>query len=139
MSSVRDSIAAIDNARALLETFAANGWDSAVIRLGDSEFAFSRTDLLGRPETVEGPVGSSVAAAAPAVQAAHSVTAPHVGTVVSVAAPGTELAGGAVAAVLSVLDETVDVLTAQPGRVVSVGVKPGDLAEFGTVLAQLAC
>ncbi len=134
MSSVRDSVAAIDNARALLEVFTANGWDSAVIRLGDSEFAFSRTDVLGRPE----PVVAAAAEATLAVQATHSVTAPHIGTVVSVAAAGTELAAGAVAAVLSVLGETVDVVTAQSGRVAAAHVTPGDLAEFGTVLAELA-
>lgn len=138
MSSVRDSVAAIDNARALLETFTANGWDSAVIRLGESEFAFSRTDVLGRPETAEAPVDASASEATPAVRATYSVTAPHIGTVVSVAAPGTQLAAGAVAAVLSVLGETFDVVTAQPGRVVAVGVKPGDLAEFGTTLTELA-
>lgn len=138
MSSVKDSIAAIDNARALLNTFNANGWDSAVIRLGDSEFAFSRTELLGRPENVEVPVEAWTGQATPAVQPTHNISAPHIGTVVSVADAGTELVAGAVAAVLSVLAETVDVVATQPGRVVAVGVKPGELAEFGTLLVELA-
>lgn len=136
MTFARESIESLNDARALLDTFRNGGWQTAVIRVGTSEFALSRDGLLERVAavpTVE-PAGREPAAAATLYQA----KAPHVATLVEIAAVGAFVAKGDRLAVLSVLDEQIDFPSPADGVVQGHHVDAGALVEHGQVLAEIA-
>ena len=67
-----------------------------------------------------------------------TITAPHVATVVSVAAPGSAIAAGDVVARLEVLDEIIEVASEDAGVVAEVLASAGDLVDFDAVLLTLS-
>ena len=67
------SIASFNDARALLDTLVCQGWQSAVVRVGDSEFLLSRDELLDRGLPV------NVTAEAPGAQARGQLHRAHRG------------------------------------------------------------
>ncbi|MBC2670582.1 hypothetical protein ACFOON_10940 [Novosphingobium piscinae] len=134
------ALAAITNARALLDTMLAGGWNEVCVQGEEGDYFLARHP--GTPNPLTAPPAAAVspaAAASPPVQApaARAVTAPHVGTVVWLAPVGTAVGEGAAVARLAVLDETVEVAAPAGGTVTGHGVKVGDLAEFKTELVTL--
>lgn len=131
---------AIDNARALSVTMIDQGWGTVHVSSADCEIFLTRGD--GRIDPLlPAPVAAAVAAvAAPApvaVLLAVEVTAPHVATVVSLAAVGAVVQAGQTVATLRVLDETSEIAAPVDGTVDSHGALTGELAEYGTRLVTL--
>ena len=67
-----------------------------------------------------------------------TITAPHVATVISLAAPGSAMAAGAVVARLAVLDETIEVASEDAGFVAEVLASAGDLVDFDAPLLTIS-
>lgn len=128
---------AITNARALLDTMLANGWDQVCITGEEGDYFIARTP--GTPNPLIAPAAPVAAAPAPVAAAVvpRSITAPHVGTVAWLAALGTSIAKDEVVARLAVLDTQVDVVAPEAGTVSAQTVQIGDLAEFATELVTL--
>ena len=137
MTGRNGSVASLGDARALLDTFVSQGWQSAVVRLGDSEFLLSRDALLERALSVA--ADSPALAAEPVAETTklQSVVAPHVATVMEIAAVGSLVTKGETVAVLSVLEERVEIFAPASGRVVGHKSEPGALVEYGQILAEL--
>ena len=136
MSGGAGSIASLNDARALLDTLVSQGWQSAVVRVGDSEFLLSRDALLERdiPTDAVGEAAVAPLAASPQLQ---TVSAPHIGTLVEIAAVGSVITKGGLVAVLAVLGERVEIFAPESGRVLGHKVEPGALVEYGQILAEL--
>lgn len=134
MNDTDNDAAALDDARALLDAFIENDWSSASIRTNGREFSFSRDAALGGL----GASAHNSIGAAEVTTAAQPVTAPHVGTVTSLAPVGTAVARGETIVSLSVLEDIIDVPAPCEGRIVSHGAEAGTLVEFGQVLIELA-
>ena len=127
---------AIDNVRALLDTLLASGWAEVCVTGRDGDYFLARHS--GTPNPLIEPVGEVAAlASAPAVVTVANVKAPHVGTVAWLAPLGTRLAEGDVAALLMVLDESVEVLATAAGTVRAHRALLDELAEFATPLVEL--
>ena len=137
MTGRAGSVASFNDVRALMDTFVSQGWQSVVIRSGDCEFLFSRDTLLERPLPVA--AASAVLAAAPAAATVklQTVLAPHVATLVEIAAVGSMIAKGGRVAVLSVLEERVEIFATASGHILEHKAEPGALVEYGQVLAEL--
>lgn len=131
------SIASFNDARALLDTLVCQGWQSAVVRVGDSEFLLSRDELLDRglPVNVTAEAPGAASAAAPAQL--QTVSAPHVGTLEEIAAVGSMVTEGGQVAILSVLGERFEISALASGQVLGHNADPGALVEYGQVLAEL--
>lgn len=131
---------AITNARALLDTMLANGWDQVCITGEEGDYFIARS--AGTPNPLVAPAAPVAAAPAPApvavaTAAPRSITAPHVGTVAWLAALGTSIAKGDVVARLAVLDTQVDVVAPEAGTVSTQTARIGDLAEYAVELVTL--
>jgi biotin carboxyl carrier protein len=137
MNGRAGSITLLNDARALLDTLVSQGWKSAVVRVGDSELTLSRDALLERdfPADTVGEVGGAPTAASPQLQI---VSAPHIGTLVEIAAVGSMITKGGVVAVLTVLEERVEICAPAAGQVHGHRAQPGALVEYGQPLAELA-
>lgn len=125
--------AAIDNARALLATLLESGWSELHVVSGETKIFIARDGGRANPMR-EAPAASAEPAVAGAMT---TVTAPHVATLVSAAAPGSSIEKGAVIATIAVLDEEEPVLAPVSGRVLAVHADPGALVEFKTPLVDL--
>ncbi len=116
---------AIGDARALLAEMLTKGWRQIHVRSGDAEFFITsdggRANPLGRPG--QGSLGVS--------SARHLIVAPHVATLVSVLAPGANVAAGEPLAMLELLGTNIPIIAEQAGRVDEVYLMSGDLVEFG--------
>jgi biotin carboxyl carrier protein len=127
--------AAIDNARALLDSLGENNWATVHVVSGDVEIFIATAN--GRENPMRA-VQSPAAPAAPSDANVSTVTAPHVATVVTVVAQGVSIAQGAPLATIAVLGDE-EVLTAPgAGRVSNVHVAAGMLVEYGTPLLDIA-
>lgn len=135
MSEANHTIAILDDTRALLDAFDVNGWSSAIIRVGESQFAFSRALPTGGLAEL-GEREDAVSSPNPVVS--ECICAPHVGTVASISEVGRRIAKGEKVASLSVLDELVDVLASAGGTVLSVSVQTGALVEYGQTLLEIS-
>ena len=137
MNGGTGSTASLNDARALLDTLVSQGWQSAVVRVGDSEFLLSRDELLERDFPADA-VGEAVAAPLAAPPQLQTVSAPHIGTLVEIAAVGSTVTKGGLVAVLTVLEERVEISASESGKVLGHKVQPGALVEYGGVLAELS-
>ena len=137
MNGGAGSIASLNDARALIDTLVSRGWQSAAVRVGNSEFLLSRDELLDRglPLNVTAEAPGAAPTAAPAQL--QTVSAPHVGTLAEIAAVGSTVARGEMVAVLAVLGERVEIFAPESGRVIGHKVEPGALVEYGQILAEL--
>ena len=137
MTGLAGSLASLHDVRALMDTFVSQGWQSAVIRAGDCEFVFSRDALLERALPVAAAIAAPAAAPVAATAKLQSVLAPHVATLMEIAAVGSMIAKGGQVAVLSVLEERVEIFAATSGHILEHKAEPGALVEYGQVLAEL--
>ncbi|VWX54160.1 biotin/lipoyl-containing protein [Novosphingobium sp. 9U] len=129
--------AAIDNARAMLETFLASDWKEIHVASAELELFIARDSGGANPMRAALPANEGSALEAPAAGAHHEVKAPHVATLVSVVPEGTWVEQGEPVARLSVLDEEEDLPAPVSGRLASATRNAGDLVEFGDVLLTL--
>ncbi len=129
--------ASLNDARALLDTLVSQGWQSAVVRVGESEFLLSRDALRDRGLPADAAAEAPGAAPAAAPAQLQTISAPHVGTLAEIAAVGSTVARGEMVAVLAVLGERVEIFARESGRVIGHKVEPGALVEYGQILAEL--
>ncbi len=125
---------AIDNARALLDALLAGNWQEIHVVSGGTEIFIARAGGSANPMREQRAELASVAIAPPATR----ITAPHIGTVVEVSAPGTQLLTGEPIAKLQVLDTRHDVPVPLDGIVTMVDVSVSDLVEFGARIGAVA-
>jgi biotin carboxyl carrier protein len=128
--------AAVDDLRALMQAFGAGDWRELHIADGDTQIFIARDAACVNP--LHGALGQgSNSTSAPGKLT--DVTALHVCTVDAVAvSPGSAVREGDILATISVLDEAMPVFAPCAGMVSAVAVAPGMLAEFGTLLMQIA-
>lgn len=134
---------AITNARALLDAMLAGGWEQVCITGEEGDYFLARSP--GTPNPLLAPVAVALPAVEPAAgqqtsarSQTHNVKAPHVGTVVWIAAVGADIGKGEVAARIAVLDETMEIAASNGGVVSSHAARIGDLVEYGHDLVTLA-
>lgn len=114
---------AITEARALLLQFTRSPLKACHVATASLEVAFSRDPSIR--------VASLLHAACSEAQDLTELTAPHVGTLTSLAAIGTELQPGDVFAEIAVLDQPVPLKVPAAGIVRRHHCTPGALVEFG--------
>lgn len=142
MSDVKDPFeAAVDDLRALMTSFLDGDWTETHVIDARGEIFIARegggpNPLLGEI-VADGYEAAESDAAAAATGALRDLSAPHVATLVSILAPGDQVAAGAELARLSVLDDDEPFLAPAAGAVVEVFVAAGALVEHGTVLIRL--
>jgi biotin carboxyl carrier protein len=117
-------------ARALLRTFLKSDWKSCDI-VTDRLTLFASRDPAIRAQQARQVLPT------PAPVHTVELCAPHLGTLVSLAAPGTRLEPGTVYGRVAILDEERDVLADQAGLVASHHQQIGALVEFGQPLVSL--
>jgi acetyl-CoA carboxylase biotin carboxyl carrier protein len=134
-------IAAITDARALLDTFLASDLQDMHVAVGGMDMFLARKGGRANPMTrvaaVPAPaVPAPVASAAP-LGKELSVKAPHVANVVWLAPVGQHVAVGEKLAVLRVLDEEIAVQAAAAGHVLAQSAQAGALVEYDMPLLTL--
>lgn len=138
---------AINDARALLDTLLASGWQELHVVSGDTEIFLARQGgganpmrVAPAPVSVQAPVPTQAAPGAVAIAPAAEtvVTAPHVATLVDALAPGEAVKAGQTIATLRVLDETETVEAPVAGTIVRVEAAAGDLLDYGAPLLCIA-
>lgn len=128
--------AAIADARALLETFQAGDLASSYVRVRDTEVFIARGASEPNPmQRARGP--EPLTSGAPVEYSTSEVTAPHIATIAWIAAAGTVVRQGEVIVRLMVLDESIEMLSPQPGRVSSVVAEASSMVEFGQAILTL--
>jgi biotin carboxyl carrier protein len=118
-------------ARALLRTFLKSDWKSCDI-VTDRLTLFASRDPAIRARQARQVLAA--AAPVPIVE----LCAPHLGTLVSLAVPGTRLEPGTVYGRVAVLDEERDILADQSGHVTAHHQQIGALVECGQPLVSLS-
>ncbi|MCX7283882.1 MAG: hypothetical protein NTX28_07535 [Novosphingobium sp.] len=133
---------AITNARALLDAMLAGGWEQVCITGEEGDYFLAR--VPGTPNPLLAPAAVALPAVEPASgqqtsvgSQTHTVKAPHVGTVVWIAAVGAVIGKGETAARIAVLDETMEIAASNAGVVSSHAAKIGDLVEYAHDLVTL--
>lgn len=128
--------AAIADARALLETFQAGDLASSYVRVRDTEVFIARG--ASEPNPMQRAQASEPATSgAPVEHSTLEVTAPHVATIAWIAAAGTVVRQGQVVVRLTVLDESIEVLSPRSGSVTSVIAEASSMVEFGQAMLTL--
>lgn len=117
-----DAPAKLADALAFFQWFTRSDWGSCHVRTGDFEFFAARQCAYSNPLRSAVPV---------------TLAAPHLGTVIRLAAVGTRIEAGAVYGVLDLLGDQVELVSDQPGIVSEQLVGPASLAEFGQPLLRL--
>lgn len=130
-------IAAINDARALLDTLLTSGWQQLHVASGDMEIFLARDGGGTNPMRTVAPAPS---VAAPAAQAGPetAVPVPHVATLEQALAVGTQVIAGQTVATVSVLDEQEDITATVTGTIVRMDAVPGALLEYGATLLSIA-
>jgi biotin carboxyl carrier protein len=121
---------AINDARVMLETVLASGCRELFVRTDETEIFIAREG--GRPNPM---LSAPPTSSASAVFAERTIAAPHVATLASVAAQGTQLSAGDRMAVLLVLGDETEVFAPTAGMVGCHVAKAGDLVEYGMPIA----
>lgn len=125
--------AAIDDARALLDTLVANGWRDAHVVCGDTEIFIARDG--GQPNPLRQAVAASLhdEVQRPLVE----VKSPHVATLVDTAPIGTRVVAGQAIATIRVLGEDETIAAPSGGEIAAISATVGALLEFGTPVLSL--
>lgn len=133
------ALAAITNARALLDAMLAGGWEDVCVQGEEGDYFLAKqpgtpNPLMGATTTTLSVDATVAPAAAPATR---PVTAPHVGTVLWLAPVGASHAEGDVVARLAVLDDAVEIVAPAAGIVAEHAAQVDGLAEYGVTLLVL--
>lgn len=127
-------IAAIDDARALLDALLSSNWQEAHIVSADTEIFIARAGGKLNPLQQKPIVGAqSDTADEPLID----VTAPHVATLVSTATNGSRVATGQVIATIRVLGDEKTIVSPCEGVIEKSQAVEGALLEFGTPILTL--
>lgn len=141
MTDIKDPFeAAVDDLRALMTSFLDGDWSETHVIDARGEIFIAREGGGPNPllrEIADGYDFADCAGSARASGALRDIAAPHVATLVSIVAPGAQVAAGAELARLSVLDEEETLLSPVAGEVVEVCTALGALVEHGTILIRL--
>jgi biotin carboxyl carrier protein len=130
-------IAAVDDARALLDTLLTSGWRQLHVASGDTEIFLAHDGGAANPMRLVTP---APVVATPAAQAGLEtvVPVPHVATLEQALAVGTQVIAGQAVATVRVLDEQQDIIAPTSGTIVRVDATPGALLEYGATLLSIA-
>lgn len=130
-------IAAVDDARALLDTLLTSGWQQLHVASGDTEIFLVRDGGAANPMRAAAP---APIVATPAIQVGPEtiVPVPHVATLERALAVGTQVTAGQAVATVRVLDEQEDIAAPISGTIVRVDAQPGSLLEYGATLLSIA-
>ena len=130
---------AVDDVRALMEAFLKSGFRELHVVSADTE-VFLALDGAG-PNPMRGAATPSVGATAPAASEVGAkqteIRAPHVATIISVAAEGVMVRSGEPLARMAVLDDEEDLLARASGKVGKVAAQAGELVEYGSLLLTI--
>ena len=126
--------AAIDDARALLDALLASDWRDIHVETGGTEIFIAREGGGANPMRASPEPAGEVSRKD---KTTLTVTAPHVATLVSVAAIGSVVTQGDTVATIVVLDEQEAVPAPVSGRVATVHVEEGALIEFKTPILDI--
>jgi biotin carboxyl carrier protein len=128
---------AITNARALLDAMVAGGWQQVCITGEDGDYFLAR--LPGTPNPLLAPVAVAQAQVQSVTvpTSSQTIKAPHVGTIVWLAAVGEVVETGKAVARLAVLDERIEIVAAGGGTVSAHAGQVGDLVEYAGELVTL--
>lgn len=130
--------AAIDDARTLLDTLLASGWQDIHVVSGGTEIFIARDAGRANPMRSESIAAPVVDAATPNASGEDQlVTAPHVATIVDVLPVGTEVEIGGRLATIRVLDAEEDLPAPQSGTVTAIHAPIGALVEFKAPILSL--
>jgi biotin carboxyl carrier protein len=128
--------AAIDDARSFLDAMLQSDWQELHIARDDFELFIAREG--GGPNPMFAQTDAPEAPAPMPAGKVTAITAPHVATIAWVAQAGANVAAGEAVARISVLDEEVELKADKAGRITSAEMQPGQLAEFGMTILQIA-
>ncbi|KMS58752.1 biotin/lipoyl-containing protein [Sphingobium cupriresistens] len=131
------AIAAIDDARALLDTLLTHGWQQLHVASGDTEIFLARDGGCANPMRVAA-LPDAVVIPTPQAGPETLVSAPHVATLEQALAAGTQVTVGQTVATVRVLDEQEDIAAPVSGTIVRVDAAPGALLEYGAPLLSIA-
>lgn len=123
----------MDDIRALFRQFRHSNWRSMHVVTGGYDLFFSRDAATQNPAEHYLSPDAADAQTRPSI----ALKAPHLGTVVALAPPGTQIEAQGVYGRLQVLDQEEDLVSAHAGRVVERRAEPGALVEFDEVLILL--
>lgn len=124
-----EALALISNARAMLSMMARFGWRELDVAAPDGRIRISASGLV-QP--------ADAANHWPETATKEEIVAPHVATVAWLAPVGAELSSGMPIAKLAVLDAVHELRVSRAGIVTDECVAPGDLVEFGKVIARVS-
>ncbi|WP_313804654.1 hypothetical protein [Sphingobium sp.] len=126
---------ALNDARALLDTLLASGWQDMHAVSGRTEIFIARTGGRANPLRRQAVV-AEVPVTVDGPQTA--IATEHVSTLVDVLSVGTPVVAGQKVATVRVLEEEMALLSPVVGRVAASPVQPGTLVEFGTTILSIA-
>ncbi len=125
---------AVEDARALLASLRASGWQDVHVASGGIEIFIARDG--GRANPMRKAAARPAGMAETAVPMDEIVTAPHVATVVNVVPIGTAVQAGDRIASIRVLDEEEAVAAPRAGSITAIHAEAGTLVEFkGAILS----
>lgn len=128
---------ALTDARALLDTLLASGWQDVHVVSGATEIFIARAGGRDNPLQRQ-PVATPMAASPMAGGSETVIAAQHVATLVDVLSVGSSVAVGEKVATICVLDEEEDVFAPVAGLVATSPAQPGGLVEFGMTILTIA-
>ena len=134
-SAPNKDVAAIDDARALIDALLENGWQEVHICDGETEIFIARDGAGFNP--MRGMSEPQLPPPTTVSDARKVIVSPHVATVVWVQAAGTTVASGDPVARLSVLEDEEIISASKAARVIDVMVHSGTLVEYGSPLLEL--
>ena len=136
--------AAINDARALLQTLMASDWREVHVRSGEAEIFIARDGGGPNPMREPAPTASAAPTAGPvSLTEARAVsdtvvTAPHVATLMEALPAGSVVSAGQTVASLRVLDETETIAAPVSGIIVRLSAAVGDLVDFKAPILSIA-
>jgi biotin carboxyl carrier protein len=127
----------VDDARVLLALLTNSQWRALHVRTQAGEIFIARPG--GAPDPIRDVTAARHAPAPAEVDRSSllTVTAPHVGTIVSTVAADTTVQSGQVIARLELLGEFIDIVSPHPGLVEAVFVRGGAFVEHDTPLLSI--
>lgn len=117
----------VNNARVLLERLEKSTWSELLVRTAQGTIFIAKSGGGANPMREAAESGEQTV-----------ISAPHLGSVISVAAVGSEVLEGGEVCRLSVLGETVGVPTSAAGIIEKTFVSEGMLVEFETPLVVIS-
>ena len=126
---------AITDARALIESLLASGFQDMHVVSGETEIFLARP--AGRANPMRARPAPAESAVAAVLGAETTVKAPHIATLCATAPLGSMVRAGDTIATLSLLDEEIAVPSPLAGEITGLPLAPGSLVEFDQPIVLL--